>query len=124
MIYIDAKHYPSVYEHFQQPRNIGVGDAIHYQAVKMGDMQAGYVLHWCMHIEQDKILDVRYRVYGCAFQIACCSWLSEQLQQKQLTEMPASISQLLIAVLELPREKWHCAYVCEDACQAILAKQT
>lgn len=120
MIYIDATHYPRVFEHFRHPLNVGFENGYDYRVVKMGDINTGYVLHWYMQYDTNTILDVRYKVYGCAFQIACCSFLSEYLKCKDVSAVPMPLGQLLIETLEIPREKWHCAYVCEDAYRALL----
>lgn len=79
------RYNPQVIEHLVRPRNVGeletpggVGES--------GDARCGDVARFTVGIEESRLQEVRYKVYGCAACIAAGSALSEQVRNTHLLE--------------------------------------
>lgn len=67
---------------------------------------------------EHRVIDCRYRVYGCPATIALCSLASEALKGRLLAEAAAFSVMALADELQLPAEKRDAAIVVEDAIRA------
>jgi tRNA-specific 2-thiouridylase len=79
------RYNPQVIEHLVRPRNVGeletpggVGES--------GDARCGDVARFTVGIEESRLQEVRYKVYGCAACIAAGSALSELVRDTHLLE--------------------------------------
>lgn len=65
--------------------------------------------------ETDRILDVKFKTYGCGSAIASASELVDMLIGKTLEEAKAIKNVEIVDALELPPIKIHCSVLAEDS---------
>ena len=65
--------------------------------------------------DDDRILDVKFKTYGCGSAIASSSMFVDMLKGKTLTEAKQIKDKEIAAVLELPTIKLHCSVLAESA---------
>lgn len=65
--------------------------------------------------DDDRILDVKFKTYGCGSAIASSSMFVDMLKGKTLTEAKQIKDKEIAAVLELPPIKLHCSVLAESA---------
>ena len=64
--------------------------------------------------ENDKILDVKFKTYGCGSAIASSTTLVEMLKGKSLEEAKLIKDKEIAELLELPPIKLHCSVLAEE----------
>ena len=112
-----------VLNHFSNPRNVGViEDAT--VVVRVGDPDCGDALLIYLKIAEERILDFKYKIYGCGAAIATSSVASEMAMGKNLDEVLAGVTEQSIAeALDgLPEEKLHCSNLAAGALRAGISK--
>ncbi len=112
-----------VLDHFNNPRNVGsldrndssVGTGI------VGAPECGDVMKLQIRIdENDRIVDARFKTFGCGSAIASSSLATEWIKGKML-DQALQIHNLDIAKeLSLPPVKIHCSVLAEDAIRAAI----
>ena len=65
--------------------------------------------------DNDKILDVKFKTYGCGSAIASSTMFVEMLTGKTLTEAKQIKDKEIAEALELPHIKYHCSVLAESA---------
>ena len=109
-----------VIDHFTNPRNVGLIDDPTV-VVKVGDPGCGDALLLCLKIDNDRIADIKYKIYGCGAAIATSSVASEMAMGKSLDEVLRITDQEIADALDgLPREKMHCSNLAADAFRAAI----
>lgn len=113
-----------VKEHFLNPQNFLMGDETKYQHDAegiVGNPVCGDQMKMYLRIENDKIIDVKWKTYGCASAIASTSALSELAKGKTLDEAlqigPVEITEYLGG---LPQHKFHCSVLGHEALAAAI----
>ena len=108
-----------VKEHFLNPRNFLMGDEskFDYDAVGLvGNPICGDQMKMFIKVKDDKIVDVRWKTYGCASAIASTSALSEITKGKTLDEaLKISAEDIDNYLGKLPKHKFHCSILGHDA---------
>ena len=108
-------------DHFQNPRNAGElpdADAV----VEVRNPVCGDVLQLAAAVENNKIRVLRFLCRGCTTAIACASFLTEQLQGREVLLLREIKAQnLALALGGLPEASFHAAQLAEDAAAALLA---
>lgn len=96
-------------DHFLNPRNIGEIEDADGQA-KVGDPQCGdYIKVW-LKIEANRIIDYKYKVFGCGGAIATTSAVSELAIGKSLNEaIDLTDDDVIKALGGIPENKAHCS---------------
>ena len=115
----------TVLGHFRAPRNAGAFPSGTPRVIegRAGDRRQGREVHLALHVGEDgRVLDCRYRVYGCPATIALCSVLSERVSGMALPELQAISGLALAEDLGLPAAKRSAALLLEDALRAALAR--
>jgi nitrogen fixation protein NifU and related proteins len=111
----------AVLDHFQNPRNAGALDAA-TATVSVENPVCGDVLELSVRVEQERIIDARFRARGCVTAMACASLLTELMRGKTPDQVrgitPEEMSQALGG---LPPATFHAAQLARDALQALLA---
>ena len=107
-----------VLEHYEKPRNIGsldtrsdrVGTAL------VGAPECGDVMKLQIEVdENEKIIDARFKTFGCGSAIASSSLATEWVKGKTLDEAGTVQNTDIVKELSLPPVKIHCSVLAEDA---------
>ncbi|MBQ7288820.1 MAG: Fe-S cluster assembly scaffold protein NifU [Clostridia bacterium] len=110
-----------VMEHFTNPRNMGeLADA---NAVgEVGNAKCGDIMKMFLKIENDRIVDVRFKTYGCASAIATSSIATEMVKGQTVQEALTLSNKAVVEALGgLPAHKIHCSVLAEQAIKAAIA---
>ncbi len=112
-----------VMDHFANPRNVGIIEDANV-VVQVGDPGCGDGLLIFLKIEDDRIGDMKYKIYGCGAAIATSSMASEMAIGKTLDEVLVEVTEEKIAeALDgLPDEKMHCSNLAASALRAAIAQ--
>jgi nitrogen fixation NifU-like protein len=102
-------------DHFKNPRNIGIIDEPSV-IIQVGDPDCGDTLLLSLKIKKEKIVDVKYKIYGCGAAVATSSIASEMMMGKTLTEaLKITDDSIAEALGGLPEEKHHCSNLAASA---------
>ncbi len=98
-----------VIDHFTNPRNIGdIPDA--HGVGTYGDDGCGDYLKIYIKVNRNKIIDIKFKIFGCSTLIATTSMLTEMVEGKTLEEVKGiSEDDIVQSLGGLPEEKTHCA---------------
>jgi nitrogen fixation NifU-like protein len=104
-----------VMDHFQNPRNVGeIDDASGVGEV--GNAVCGDIMKIYLKVENDRILDVKFKTFGCGAAIATSSMVTEMVKGKTLDEALTITNQAVAEALDgLPPQKMHCSNLAADA---------
>ncbi|HPN98814.1 MAG TPA: Fe-S cluster assembly scaffold protein NifU [Syntrophorhabdaceae bacterium] len=109
-----------VMDHFMNPRNMGeIEDADGVGEV--GNPSCGDVMKLYLKIQDDKIVDVKFKTFGCGAAIASSSMTTELIKGKTIDEALILSNQAVAEALGgLPPAKEHCSVLAEDALKAAI----
>jgi nitrogen fixation protein NifU and related proteins len=109
-----------VMEHFRSPRNVGeIPGASGIGTV--GNPVCGDVLKLYLKIENDVIVDAKFKTFGCGAAIATSSMVTEMIKGKTVEEaLKISNKAVTEALGGLPSQKLHCSVLAEDALRSAL----
>lgn len=106
-------------EHFLNPRNFLMGDESKYTHDAegiVGNPICGDQMKMFLKIKNDKIIDIKWKTYGCASAIASTSALSELAKGKTLDEALQIDAKAIDDYLgNLPKHKFHCSVLGHEA---------
>jgi nitrogen fixation NifU-like protein len=111
-----------VIDHYNNPRNVGsfkkdddgVGTGI------VGAPECGDVMKLQIKVENDTIVDAKFKTFGCGSAIASSSLATEWLKGKSVGEAQKIKNTDIVEELNLPPVKIHCSVLAEDAIKAAL----
>jgi nitrogen fixation NifU-like protein len=111
-----------VIDHYNNPRNMGsfkkeedgVGTGI------VGAPECGDVMKLQIKVENDTIVDAKFKTFGCGSAIASSSLATEWLKGKTVDEAGEIKNTEIVQELNLPPVKIHCSVLAEDAIKAAL----
>lgn len=119
----ETPYNPVVVEHFARPRNVGrFAAAADIIAASAGDPDQGVRFDLSAQVKDDRIVALRFEVYGCPHCIAAGSLLSERLQGATRDELRRWSWREAADELEFPLEKRGRLLVLEDAVRALAAQ--
>ena len=104
-----------VMDHFMNPRNVGeIPDA---DGVGMeGNPTCGDAMQLFIKVEHDRIVDAKFRTFGCGAAIAVSSMITEMVKGKTLDEAMSMSKEAVANELGgLPPQKMHCSNLGADA---------
>jgi nitrogen fixation NifU-like protein len=109
-----------VMEHFQNPRNVGeIPDADGVGTV--GNAACGDIMKIFIKIEGDRIVDAKFKTFGCGAAIATSSMCTEMVKGKTIDEALAMTREDVADALGgLPPVKMHCSNLAADALHAAI----
>lgn len=117
---VDAPYNSKVMDHFMNPRNVGEiegADAIG----EAGSPSCGDMTRLYLKIEDNRVVDVKFRTFGCGAAIASSSMFTEMIKGKTLEEVRAVTNrQVCEALGGLPTAKIHCSVMAEQAVKTAL----
>jgi len=104
-----------VMDHFRNPRN--VGDMENPDGIgHVGNPRCGDVMELYLKIENETIIDARFKTFGCGAAIATSSMVTELIIGKPLEDaMKISNKMVAEALGGLPAIKMHCSVLAEEA---------
>lgn len=104
-----------VMEHFKNPRNIGIIEEPSV-IIQVGDANCGDTLLLSLKIKKEKIVDIKYKIYGCGAAVATSSIASEMAMGKTLNDaLKITDESITEALGGLPDEKHHCSNLAASA---------
>jgi len=111
-----------VIDHYEHPRNVGsldkeskdVGTGV------VGAPECGDVMKLQIEVKNDRIVDARFKTFGCGSAIASSSLATEWLKNKTLGEATKIRNVDIVQELSLPPVKIHCSVLAEDAIKAAI----
>jgi len=118
-----AHYHKNVIDHYENPRNVGtmnkndenVGTGL------VGAPACGDVMKLQIKVDDDgKIIDAKFKTFGCGSAIASSSLATEWVKGKTLDAAGEIKNTEIAKELCLPPVKLHCSMLAEDAIQAAL----
>lgn len=104
-----------VMEVFQNPKNVGEienPDGIG----TVGNAACGDIMQITLKIENDVIVDAKFKTFGCAAAIATSSTATEMVKGMTVDEALKLTNKRVVEVLGgLPAQKLHCSVLAEEA---------
>ena len=110
-----------VLEAFNNPKN--VGEIENADGVGLvGNASCGDIMQIFLKIENDIIVDAKFKTFGCAAAIATSSTATEMVKGLTVDEALKITNAKVVEVLEgLPPQKLHCSVLAEEAVKAAIA---
>ena len=111
-----------VLEHYEKPRNIGSMDSRSKSIGTglVGAPECGDVMKLQIEVKDDKIIDAKFKTFGCGSAIASSSLATEWVKGKSLDEAQSIKNTDIVEELSLPPVKIHCSVLAEDAIKAAI----
>lgn len=109
-----------VMDHFMNPRNMGeIPDASGSGTV--GNPKCGDIMRIDLKIENNIIVDAKFKTFGCGAAIATSSMATELVKGKTIQEALEVTNKAVMDALDgLPPVKVHCSLLAEEAVNAAL----
>lgn len=109
-----------VMDHFMNPRNVGeIENASGVGTV--GNAKCGDIMKIYIKVEDDVIVDVKFKTFGCGAAIATSSRATEMVKGKTIDEALKVTNKLVADSLGgLPAVKMHCSVLAEEALHAAI----
>lgn len=104
-----------VLETFANPKNVGeIENASGVGTV--GNASCGDIMQVFLKIEDDKIVDAKFKTFGCAAAIASSDTACEMIKGKSIEDALKIKNSDVVETLEgLPPQKIHCSVLAEEA---------
>jgi NifU-like protein involved in Fe-S cluster formation len=114
----------TVQAHFRAPRNVGAFPAGTAGVIEgsAGSRRQGREITLALRLDGGRVVECRYRVYGCPATVALCSVLSERLIGRRVQELHEPVGLALAEELQLPPAKRAAALLLEDALKGAVAR--
>ena len=110
-------------DHYENPRNVGSfpKDDTSVGVGLVGAPACGDVLKLSIKVEDNIIVDAKFKTYGCGSAIASSSLVTEWIKGKTLDQAYAINNSAIATELALPPVKIHCSILAEDSIKAAIA---
>tara|TARA_R100001594_G_scaffold131209_1_gene170731 strand:+ start:60 stop:464 length:405 start_codon:yes stop_codon:yes gene_type:complete len=119
---IKRYYHNRIIDHFENPRNVGsfnsneknIGSGI------VGSAACGDVMKLQIKVDNDEIIDAKFKTFGCGSAIASSSYVTELIKGMDINNV--NINNLEISkYLKLPPVKLHCSMLAEDVIKLAIA---
>ncbi|KCZ81431.1 iron sulfur cluster assembly protein 1 [Anncaliia algerae PRA339] len=119
---IASKYNFNVMDHFSNPRNVGslkstlknVGTGL------VGAPACGDVMKLQIQVDNNKIVDAKFKTFGCGSAIASSSLATEWIKGKTIDESLKIKNSEIAKKLSLPPVKLHCSMLAEEAIKSAI----
>merc|ERR1719334_2902004 len=118
-----ACYHKNVIDHYENPRNVGAFDKSDSQVGTglVGAPACGDVMKLQIKVDDNgKIIDAKFKTFGCGSAIASSSLATEWIKGKSLDDAVKIKNTDIAKELCLPPVKLHCSMLAEDAIKAAL----
>ncbi len=117
----DLNYSDKVMDHFTHPRNVGeIPDPSGVGTV--GNPVCGDVMKMYIKVENEVIVDAKFKTFGCGAAISTSSMVTEMVKGKTVGEaLEISNKAVAQALGGLPPIKLHCSVLAEQALRSALA---
>ena len=110
-----------VIDHYTNPRNVGEIENASGVGV-VGNPVCGDIMKIYIKVENDIIIDVKFKTFGCGAAIATSSISTEMIKGKTIEEaLKLKNSDVVEALDGLPPVKIHCSLLAEEAIHEAIA---
>jgi nitrogen fixation NifU-like protein len=111
-----------VIDHYQNPKNVGTLDKSKSNVGTglVGAPECGDVMRLQIEVEDNRIIDAKFKTFGCGSAIAASSLATEWLKGMTLDEAVKLDNMELVEELNLPPVKIHCSVLAEDAIKSAI----
>ena len=112
-----------VLDHYSNPRNVGSFDAADPTVGTglVGAPECGDVMKLQIQVDGDRIVDAKFKTFGCGSAIASSSLATEWIKGKTVDEAATIKNSDIVTELNLPPVKIHCSVLAEDAIKSAIA---
>ena len=110
-------------DHYENPRNVGSLDKndANVGTGLVGAPACGDVMKLQIRVDEEgKIVDAKFKTFGCGSAIASSSLATEWVKGKSLDDAGKIKNSEIAKELSLPPVKLHCSMLAEDAIRAAL----
>ncbi len=109
-----------VMEHFKNPRNVGEienADGIGH----VGNPACGDIMELYIKVNNDTIVDAKFKTFGCGAAIATSSMVTEIVKGMRIDEALKVSNKAVAEALDgLPSIKMHCSVLAEEALKSAI----
>ena len=117
---MDEQYTEAVMKHFLEPHNVGTFDKPDGVG-KVGNPVCGDIMEIQIKVEGDRIVDAKFRTFGCGAAIATSSVLTDMVKGKTLVDaLQVTNEQVTEALGGLPARKRHCSVLAEEGLHAAI----
>lgn len=113
------RYHTRVLDHFENPRNVGSfnSNEANIATAYVGAPACGDVMKLQIKVDKltNRIIDTRFKTFGCGSAIAASSVATEWVKGKTLSEARDITNKDIAAHLLLPPVKLHCSMLAEQA---------
>ena len=111
-----------ILDHYSNPRNIGTLDKSKSTVGTglVGAPECGDVMRLQIEVENDIIIDAKFKTFGCGSAIASSSLATEWLKGRTLAEALTIDNMDIVEELALPPVKIHCSVLAEGAIKSAI----
>lgn len=114
-----------VLDHYNNPRNVGSMDkeADDVGTGVVGAPECGDVMKLQIKVDKKtgKIIDAKFKTYGCGSAIASSSLATEWLKGQNIDDANKITNKEIVEELSLPPVKIHCSVLAEDAIKSAIS---
>ena len=109
-----------VMDHFMNPRNVGEIEKANAVG-QVGNAKCGDIMKMYLKVEDDKIVDAKFKTFGCGAAVATSSMATELVIGKTIEEALEITNKAVADALDgLPPAKMHCSNLAEEAIRAAI----
>ena len=105
-----------VLDHFRKPRNVGILEGDDVAMGQVGNPVCGDLMEIYIRVKDDRIIDIKFKTFGCGSAIATASMITELAKGKTLDQALSITRKDVANELDgLPPVKMHCSNLAADA---------
>lgn len=109
-----------VMDHFNSPRNVGELEGANGIG-QVGNSTCGDIMKMYIKVENDIIVDAKFKTFGCGAAIATSSMATEIVKGKTIKDALMLTNKTVAEALDgLPPEKMHCSVLAEEGIKAAI----
>lgn len=110
-----------LWQRFTAPRHAGELSGAGVYRAEAGSVAARSLLRLDIRVEAARIVEARFKAYGCPSAIAVGEWLCEQIEGQgiDILRSPGCAAPAIREALEIAEDRAHCALMGEDALRAL-----